>query len=764
MTDSDLEARPARARKADGKARKSRAVTDLLLKATTDVAAADSLDAQFQALLGLAQTAIHAERGSLFLFDQTTGELYTRVTDGALQKDIRIEIGTGIAGWVFTNGEAAIVNDTRSDPRFNREIDQSTGFETRSLLTVPVTTARGRVIGVAQLLNKTGGGFTKADQALLEQLTHYASATLESTVLIENVTKRQKQEGELLDVVNDVSSEIQLGPLLKKIIGTVTRMLGAERSTLFLNDDRTNELYTEVGEGLGATRIRFPNSVGIAGAVFTSGETINIRHAYADLRFNPSFDKQTGFFTRSILCVPVVNKTGAPIGVTQVLNKIGGTFTADDETRLKAFTAQISICLENARLFDDVQTIKNYNEAMLESMSNGVLTINEKGMIVTCNSAAQRILRKTPADVLGRPTADIFAAPNDWVLQALSRLGDGGAPDALVDAELHIDEEVVSVNATVLPLIDAKRGPMGSMLVLEDISSEKRVKATMSRYMDPMLADKLLTGGQDLLGGTASEATVLFSDIRSFTTLTEQLGAQGTVALLNEYFTLMVECIQREGGMLDKFIGDAIMAVFGTPFPHDDDEDRSVRAALGMLRDLDTFNRQRAQRGLMAIDMGIGINTDTIVSGNIGSPRRMDYTVIGDGVNLASRLESACKEYGARLLISDRTLSRLKGSYRTREVDLVIVKGKTEPVAVHEVFDERDPDAPPNMLEFLGFFKRGVQRYRGMDFTGALKDFSEARAANPQDKLARSYVGRCEALIAEPPEAGWNGVWTMKTK
>jgi len=397
-------------------------------------------------------------------------------------------------------------------------------------------------------------------------------------------------------------------------------------------------------------------------------------------------------------------------------------------------------------------------------MSNGVLTINEKGAIVTCNSAAQRILRKAPADVLGRQAADIFAAPNDWVLQALSRLGDGGAPDALVDAELHIDEEVVSVNATVQPLIDAKRGPMGSMLVIEDISSEKRVKATMSRYMDPMLADKLLTGGQDLLGGTASEATVLFSDIRGFTTLTEQLGAQGTVALLNEYFTLMVECIQREGGMLDKFIGDAIMAVFGTPFPHDDDEDRSLRAALGMLRDLDTFNRQRAQRGLMAIDMGIGINTDIIVSGNIGSPRRMDYTVIGDGVNLASRLESACKEYGARLLISDRTLSRLKGSYRTREVDLVIVKGKTEPVAVHEVFDERDPDAPANMLEFLGFFKRGVQRYRAMDFAGALKDFSEARSANPQDKLARSYVGRCEALIAEPPEEGWNGVWTMKTK
>src|SRR6185295_19100941 len=144
------------------------------------------------------------------------------------------------------------------------------------------------------------------------------------------------------------------------LIGTIRIMLSAERSTLFLNDEKTNELYTEVGEGLGTTQIRFPNHIGIAGMVFKSAQSVSIPHAYADLRFNPAFDKRTGFFTRSILCTPVINKDGKTIGVTQVLNKHGGPFTDGDEARLKAFTSQIAISLENAKLFDDVQNMKNY--------------------------------------------------------------------------------------------------------------------------------------------------------------------------------------------------------------------------------------------------------------------------------------------------------------------------------------------------------------------------------------------------------------------
>src|SRR5215831_19908776 len=128
------------------------------------------------------------------------------------------------------------------------------------------------------------------------------------------------------------------------------------------------------------------------------------------------------------------------------------------------------------------------------------------------------------------------------------------------------------------------------MMLIEDITNEKRLKSTMARYMDASLAEKLLQKGEDILGGAINRATVLFSDIRSFTTLTEELGAHATVSLLNEYFTLMVDCIQSHGGMLDKFIGDAIMAVFGTPIAHDDDEDRAVRASVRMLHELNSYN------------------------------------------------------------------------------------------------------------------------------------------------------------------------------
>ena len=160
----------------------------------------------------------------------------------------------------------------------------------------------------------------------------------------------------------------------------------------------------------------------IAGAVFTSGKSINIPYAYADLRFNPAFDRKTGFFTRSILCVPIVNKYGRTIGVTQVLNKHGGPFGPEDESRLRAFTAQIAISLENAKLFADVQNMKNYSEAMLESMSNGVVTLDDAGKVATCNAAGLRILRAKPGEVLQREAAEVFCAGNAWVLEKIARV------------------------------------------------------------------------------------------------------------------------------------------------------------------------------------------------------------------------------------------------------------------------------------------------------------------------------------------------------
>jgi len=736
----------------------------LLLDISKSIAAFETLDEILATLVEITARELKADRGTIFLNDSETGELYSRVAQGNSLREIRILNDSGVAGHVFTTGEGIIVHDAYTDPHFNRTIDEQTGYTTKSILSVPIRTVKGELIGVAEALNKKKGRFTAADKKLLEAMTTQAAIALQGTQFVERMKKFRAKEMAFFDIVSEVTAEIDLGALLQKVMSEATRMLGAERATLFLNDERTNELFSKIGLGLAATEIRMPNHVGIAGAVFTSKKTINIPYAYADLRFNPAFDKKTGFFTRSILCVPVINKNGKIIGVTQVLNKRGGPFTQEDESRLKAFTAQVSIALENAKLFDDVQNMKNYNESMLESMSNGVITINEDGKIVTCNAAGLQILRIAPEEILKRTAGDFFIGPNAWIIEKIRHVEESGRPDVVMDAEVSSEGNRISANLTILPLVSTEGQKLGSMLVIDDITSEKRMKSTMSRYMDPGLADQLLGEGEEILGGKSADATVLFSDIRGFTTLTEELGAQGTVSLLNEYFTIMVDCIQKEGGMLDKFIGDAIMAAFGIPLPHDDDEDRAVRAAIGMINALRAWNRRRIAEGKKPVGMGIGLNTDTVVSGNIGSPKRMDYTLIGDGVNLASRLESLCKEYHASILISENTFRRLKGTYRIREVDRVQVKGKTQSVGVYEVLDYHTEETYPNLMDVVNQFRDGLALYRRREWARAIGRFEEALRFNPEEPLCRMYIDRCLFFKEEPPGDEWDGGWIMKTK
>jgi adenylate cyclase len=736
---------------------------ELLLDISKTTAAFETLDEILKSLVEITTRELKADRGTIFLNDSETGELYSRVAQGNFQREIRILNNSGVAGHVFTTGEGLIVHSAYDDPRFNRTIDEQTGYVTKTILCVPIRTIKGESIGVAQALNKKTGRFTPADRRLLEAMTTQATIALQSTQFVERMKQFRRKEMEFFNVVSDVTAEIDLGALLQKVMSEATRMLNAERATLFLNDEKTNELFSKVGLGLAATEIRLPNHLGIAGAVFTSRQTVNIPYAYADLRFNPAFDKKTGFFTRSILCVPVINKVGKIIGVTQVLNKRGGPFTAEDESRLKAFTAQVSIALENAKLFDDVQNMKNYSESMLESMSNGVITLNEDERIVTCNAAGLRILQLAPEAILKRKAEDFFTGANAWIIEKIRHVEGSGKPDVIMDAEAEFGGIRISVNLTLLPLVSTAK-KLGSMIIIDDITSEKRMKSTMSRYMDPGLADQILEGGEEVLGGKSTMATVLFSDIRGFTTLTEELGPQGTVSLLNEYFTIMVDCIQKEGGMLDKFIGDAIMAAFGVPIPHEDDEDRAVRAAIGMIRALHVWNRQRAIEGKKPVGMGIGLNTDTIVSGNIGSPKRMDYTLIGDGVNLASRLESLCKQYHASILISENTVRRLKGTYRIREVDRVQVKGKTQSVEVYEVLDYYTEETYPNLMEVVNHFRDGLALYRRREWDRAIARFDEALRLNPNEKLCGIYVERCVCFREEPPGDDWDGGWIMKTK
>ena len=748
-----------------------------LLEISRKIGALKDLSHILWTIIDFATENVNADRGSIFLNDSETNELYSRVAQGDLTREIRILNNVGIAGSIFQSKLGEIIHDVYSDRRFNKDVDQETGYKTKNMICSPIKTIDGRTIGVIQVLNKKKGRFSKADLNLINDISTQAAISIQNAQNNEFFEKKREQEMEFVSIVSDVTAEIDLSSLLKRVMEEATKMLNADRATLFLNDEKTDELFSRVAMGEGIGEIRLPNSAGIAGSVFTSGKTMNIPYAYADLRFNPAFDKQTGYFTRSILCVPIVNKIGKVIGCTQVLNKKGGKFTDEDESRLKAFTQQVAIALENAKLFDDVSKSKKYNESMLSSMSNGVITINEEDEIVTCNKSGLKILRVISQNIVGLKSESFFKEKNSWIQDKINVVKKNHEPELIMDCEIEVfnseneKKELVSANLTILPLIneenegrtDSQNQFLGTLLMLEDISSEKRMKSTMSRYMDPGIANQLLEEGADIMGGLDTTATLLFSDLRSFTNITESLGAQGTVKLLNEYFEIMVECITEQGGMLDKFIGDAIMAAFGLPIKHEDDEDRGVKAGINMIKRLWEWNDIRNKEGKPPLDMGLGLNTDKIVAGNIGSQKRMDYTMIGDGVNLAARLESACKQYNARILISDFTTKRLKGTYRIRYIDDVVVKGTTEPIGVHEVLDYHNDKTFPNLMDVVNHFNEGRKKYKIGDFESSINSFKECLKANPNDLLSSTYIERCEQLIEDKPKK-WDGIWVMKSK
>ncbi|MCP5367138.1 MAG: response regulator [Hyphomicrobiales bacterium] len=574
-----------------------------------------------------------------------------------------------------------------------------------------------------------------------------------------------QDEAMILDIARDLAGELQLDALLERIMRATTQILDADRSTLFVYDRRADELWSRVAEGMGTREIRLPTDAGIAGAVFTSGVAENVSDPYSHPRFNPEFDRQSGYRTESVLCMPIVNKAGECIGVTQVLNKRGGHFTARDEARLSAFAAQIAISLENAQLFDEVLNIKNYNESILRSTSNGLITLDTDRRVVTANESALAILQRDHDAVVGRRLAEVLGPTNAWVEDSVAKVEETSQVDISMDADLDLGGgDKAAVNLTAVPLIDISEEPIGSMVILEDITSEKRVKSTMARYMSKEVADQLLAAGEAELGGKDQNVSVLFSDVRNFTSLAENLGARGTVTMLNAYFEDMVDVVFAHGGILDKYIGDAIMAVFGAPFAGPEDADNAVAVANGMQVALRAFNARYGQPGRQPIEIGVGVATGEVVVGNLGSTKRMEYTVIGDSVNLASRLEGANKFYGTRVLLSEQTVRSLTRPAAVREIDLIAVRGQDRPVAVFQALGHHTAETFPNMDTVVAAYDAGLALYRRRDWRAAMDRFQAALDACPDDRPSRIHLDRCRLNMETPPPDDWDGVWRMTHK
>jgi adenylate cyclase len=292
---------------------------------------------------------------------------------------------------------------------------------------------------------------------------------------------------------------------------------------------------------------------------------------------------------------------------------------------------------------------------------------------------------------------------------------------------------------------------------------KRRVRSAFSQYMHPALIAQMLNSPEGIrLGGEEKELTALFADIRGFTTLSEMLTPAQVVEFLNEYLTEMTELIFKNWGTLDKYIGDAIMAFWGAPYPQTDSALRACRTGLEMLQALHRLQEGWKARGLPPIDIGVGINSGPMTVGNMGSKRRKNFTIIGDSVNLASRLEGINRTFGTHLIISESTFLQVHDQVVARELDLIKAHGKMHPVKVYELLGLAG-DAHLH-TDLVSRFEKGLQTYRGSQWEEAIEIFQGLARDYPQDGPSPVFIKRCHDLLAQPPKGVWDGVFVMKSK
>jgi class 3 adenylate cyclase/CHASE2 domain-containing sensor protein len=297
-----------------------------------------------------------------------------------------------------------------------------------------------------------------------------------------------------------------------------------------------------------------------------------------------------------------------------------------------------------------------------------------------------------------------------------------------------------------------------SYISLVEGREKRRIRGAFGKYVAPGVVDALVADPSLLkLGGERRPLTILFSDLAGFTSMSETLDAQRLVAVLNGYLDEMAEIVIDEQGTLDKYIGDAIMALFGAPAPLEDHPLRGCRTALRMQHRLAELNREWAAEGLRPLFMRIGINSGTPVVGNIGGHARFDYTALGDSVNLAARLEPACKTYGVATMIGDETRQGAGDGIVVRELDMLAVYGKAHPVRVYELLALAG-EVDAGTAEMVEQYERGLELFRARDFELAATYFEAALQVVPDDGPSRLYLGRCREYLLNPPPLDWDFV------
>lgn len=496
----------------------------------------------------------------------------------------------------------------------------------------------------------------------------------------------------LTQISQVINSSLDLDDVLRIVMDNIIRLTGAERGFMMLRD-ASGQMTTRIArnweqESLNASEHEVSRTV--MKKVIETGEAILTTNAQEDPRFGGQ-ESIIAFNLRSILCVPLKVKNDM-IGVIYADNRIrSGIFTESERDLLGVFANQAAIAIENARLFAslrrtlaEVTELKNMMDNIFASIASGVITADVEDQITLCNHAAESILGQNTVNLIGRKLHDVMPSITDEILSQIAsvRSQDASVTDLEFSHNIPLRGQV-EWRLNVSPLKDADQTTQGIAIVLDDLTERKKLEGQrklFERMVSPAVIEQLDPNSL-ALGGKRSDITIMFADIRGFTSYSENQSPEQLVSVLNRYLAAGAEVVLDEEGTIDKFLGDAVMAWFNAPVPQEDHTLRAVRAALKLrdrIAELHAVLPPEAHLGF-----GVGIHYGDAVLGLIGTEKRLDYTAIGDSVNTTKRLqENAARN---QIVISQAAYERVSDFIEARLMEPITVKGKREPIPVYEI-------------------------------------------------------------------------------
>jgi adenylate cyclase len=496
----------------------------------------------------------------------------------------------------------------------------------------------------------------------------------------------------LVGIGQVVNSTLEIDEVLQIVMDTIVRLTEAERGFLMLRDER-GEMVIRIARNWEQESINQSESSisrTIVQKVIDAGEAVLTTNALEDQRFSGT-ESIIAFNLRSILCVPLMVKTEL-IGVIYTDNRIRtGIFSESDRDLMIAFANQAAVAIENARLFSslkrtlaEVTELKNLMDDVFASIVSGVITADVQDQITLCNRAAASILGQTSAEIIGRKLDEIIPTFAGDIKPHLEAVRKSDKPVVGLEFSRSLAQGGnIDWRLNLSPLKDAGQITQGVAIVLDDLTERKKLEAQrglLQRMVSPAVLDQIDPNSLQA-GGKQVFITVLFADVRGFTSYSEKHSPEELVAVLNQYLAAAADAVLAQEGTVDKFLGDAVMAWYNAPILQPDHTLRAVKSALAIREAIAKLHTELPKEA--HLDFGIGIHYGEAVLGWIGTEKRLEFTSLGDSVNIAKRIQENCAKN--QILISKEAYERVKDEVEAIPFAPLIVKGKAQPIEVFDV-------------------------------------------------------------------------------